>query len=279
MAVIGIVGLGLIGGSMAKAIRTYTGHTVLADNRSREALQRAMDEGVVNAPLTPDRLAECDLVIVALYPQATVAYVTEHRDRFRKGGLVMDCGGVKGIVCDPLEPVARESGFTFIGGHPMAGIEKSGYANAFPELFQGASLILTPYEGTDPAAVNAVWDLLSPLGFARLTRSTPAEHDHIIAYTSQLAHVVSCAYVGSPSAPNFEGFSAGSFKDMTRVARLNEDMWTELFLDDADYLTDELDILIGHLQEYADALKSKDAEHLRALLRDGREKKATAGGN
>ncbi len=275
MAVIGIVGLGLIGGSMAKAIRTYTGHTVLADNRSRETLQRAMDEGVVNAPLTPDRLAECDLVIVALYPQATVAYVTEHRDRFRKGGLVMDCGGVKGIVCDPLEPVARESGFTFIGGHPMAGIEKSGYANAFPELFQGASLILTPYEGTDPAAVNAVWDLLSPLGFARLTRSTPAEHDHIIAYTSQLAHVVSCAYVGSPSAPNFEGFSAGSFKDMTRVARLNEDMWTELFLENPEALIREIDTLVEELAAFAYAIRRGDRERLRDMLRHAREIKET----
>ena len=117
------------------------------------------------------------------------------------------------------------------------------------------------------------------IGFASLTFSDPEEHDRIIAFTSQLAHIVSSAYVKSPEAQKRRGFSAGSFQDMTRVARLDEDMWTELFLDDADYLTDELDILIGHLQEYADALKSKDAEHLRALLRDGREKKATAGGN
>ena len=117
------------------------------------------------------------------------------------------------------------------------------------------------------------------IGFASLTFSDPEEHDRIIAFTSQLAHIVSSAYVKSPEAQKRRGFSAGSFQDMTRVARLDEDMWTELFLDDADYLTDELDILIGHLQEYADALKNKDAEHLRALLRDGREKKATAGGN
>ena len=117
------------------------------------------------------------------------------------------------------------------------------------------------------------------IGFASLTFSDPEEHDRIIAFTSQLAHIVSSAYVKSPEAQKRRGFSAGSFQDMTRVARLDEDMWTELFLDDADYLTDELNILIGHLQEYADALKSKDAEHLRALLRDGREKKATAGGN
>ncbi len=271
MAVIGIVGLGLIGGSLAKALRTYTNCTILAYNRSWETLQQAMDEGVVNAPLTPDRLAECDLVIVALYPQATVAYITEHRDRFRKGGLVMDCGGVKGIICDPLEPVARESGFTFVGGHPMAGIEKSGYSNAFPELFQGASLILTPYPDTDPAAVSAIWDMLSPLGFARLTRSTPAEHDHIIAYTSQLAHVVSCAYVGSPSAPRFPGFSAGSFKDMTRVAQLNEDMWAELFLENQDALVREIDTLVEELAAFAYTIRRGNREILRDMLKHARE--------
>lgn len=271
MAVIGIVGLGLIGGSMAKAIRAYTDHTILAYNRSWETLQRAMDQGVVNAPLTPDRLAECELVIVALYPQATVSYVTEHRDRFRKGGLVMDCCGVKGIVCDPLEPVAREGGFTFVGGHPMAGIEKSGYDNAFPELFQGASLIVTPYPDTDPAAVEAIWAMLSPLGFARLTRSTPAEHDHIIAYTSQLAHVVSCAYVGSPSAPQFPGFSAGSFKDMTRVARLNEDMWAELFLENQDALIREIDTLVEELAAFAYTIRRGDRDRLRDMLRHARE--------
>ncbi len=271
MAVIGIVGLGLIGGSLAKALRTYTNCTILAYNRSWETLQQAMDEGVVNAPLTPDRLTECDLVIVALYPQATVAYITEHRDRFRKGGLVMDCGGVKGIICDPLEPVARESGFTFVGGHPMAGIEKSGYSNAFPDLFQGASLILTPYPDTDPAAVSAIWDMLSPLGFARLTRSTPAEHDHIIAYTSQLAHVVSCAYVGSPSAPRFPGFSAGSFKDMTRVAQLNEDMWAELFLENQDALVREIDTLVEELAAFAYTIRRGNREILRDMLKHARE--------
>ena len=267
---VGIVGLGLIGGSMAKAIRAYTGCTILADNRSRETLQRAMDEGVVNAPLTADRLPDCDLVIIALYPEATVAYVTEHRRQFRKGGLVMDCGGVKGIVCQPLEAVARDSGFWFIGGHPMAGIERSGYANAFPELFQGASLILTPYPGTLESCLEEIWRLAQRLGFARLTRSTPQQHDHIIAYTSQLAHVVSCAYVGSPSAPNFDGFSAGSFKDMTRVAKLNEDMWTELFLENQDALVREIDTLVEELAAFAYVIRRGDREHLRSMLRRAR---------
>ena len=145
---VGVVGLGLIGGSMAKAIRKYTDCTLLGYNRSSPVLSRALDEGVLDGVLTEEKLAECELVIIALYPEATVEYVTKHRDQFRRDGIVMDCGGVKGVVCGPLEDVVKDAGFWFVGGHPMAGIERSGYANAFPELFQNASLILTPYPGT-----------------------------------------------------------------------------------------------------------------------------------
>ncbi|MCI8302953.1 MAG: prephenate dehydrogenase/arogenate dehydrogenase family protein [Oscillospiraceae bacterium] len=267
----GVVGLGLIGGSMAKAIRKYTDCTLLGYDTDGAVLSRALDEGVVSAALTPDRLAECELVIIALYPQATVEYVAANRERFRKGGLVMDCGGVKGVVCTPLEEVVRDAGFWFVGGHPMAGIERSGYQSAFPELFQGASLILTPYPGTPRSCLDGIWEFARQLGFSRLQPSTPAEHDHIIAYTSQLAHVVSCAYVGSPSAPNFEGFSAGSFKDMTRVAKLNEEMWTELFLENRDALVREIDTLVEELAAFAYTIRRGDRERLRDMLKHARE--------
>ena len=267
----GVVGLGLIGGSMAKAIRKYTDCTLLGYDTDGAVLSRALDEGVVSAALTPDRLAECELVIIALYPQATVEYVAANRERFRKGGLVMDCGGVKGVVCTPLEEVVRDAGFWFVGGHPMAGIERSGYQSAFPELFQGASLILTPSPGTPRSCLDGIWEFARQLGFSRLQPSTPAEHDHIIAYTSQLAHVVSCAYVGSPSAPNFEGFSAGSFKDMTRVAKLNEEMWTELFLENRDALVREIDTLVEELAAFAYTIRRGDRERLRDMLKHARE--------
>ena len=267
----GVVGLGLIGGSMAKAIRKYTDCTLLGYDTDGAVLSRALDEGVVSAALTPDRLAECELVIIALYPQATVEYVAANRERFRKGGLVMDCGGVKGVVCTPLEEVVRDAGFWFVGGHPMAGIERSGYQSAFPELFQGASLILTPYPGTPRSCLDGIWEFARQLGFSRLQPSTPAEHDHIIAYTSQLAHVVSCAYVGSPSAPNFEGFSAGSFKDMTRVAKLNEEMWTELFLENREALVREIDTLVEELAAFAYTIRRGDRENLRNMLKRARE--------
>ena len=268
---VGVVGLGLIGGSMAKAIHQYTDCTLLGYDTDGAVLSRALDEGIISAALTADRLADCQLVIVALYPEAAVDYVTRHRDQFRRSGTVMDCGGVKGVVCGPLESVVRDAGFHFVGGHPMAGIERSGYGHAFPELFQGASLILTPYPGTPQSCLDEIWELARKLGFRHLQLSTPQEHDHIIAYTSQLAHVVSCAYVGSPSAPNFEGFSAGSFKDMTRVAKLNEEMWTELFLENQDALVREIDTLVEELAAFAYVIRRGDRDNLKNMLRRARE--------
>ena len=268
---VGIVGLGLIGGSMAKAVRQYTDCTLLGCDTDGAVLSRALDEGVLSAALTPDRLAECDLVIIALYPQATVDYVAAHRDRFRRGGAVMDCGGVKGVVCTPLADVVKDAGCWFVGGHPMAGVERSGYGHSFPELFQGASLILTPYPGTPRKCLDGIWELARRLGFGHLQLSTPEEHDRIIAYTSQLAHVVSCAYVGSPSAPNFEGFSAGSFKDMTRVAKLNEQMWTELFLENREALVREIDTLVEELAAFAYTIRRGDRENLLGMLRRARQ--------
>jgi prephenate dehydrogenase len=267
---VGVVGLGLIGGSLAKAIHAYTDCTLLGYNRSRGTLEKALEDGTLSGELTPEKLKECDLVIVALYPQATVDFVTKHLGDFRPGGLVMDCGGVKGPVCTPLEPIMKDANFTFIGAHPMAGIERSGYDNAFPELFQGASLILTPYEGTDQTYIDAIWSLAQRLGFGHLQLSTPEKHDHIIAYTSQLAHVVSCAYVGSPSAPDFQGYSAGSFRDMTRVARLNEDMWTELFLENREALIREIDTLVEELAAFAYVLRREDRQHLWQMLHHAR---------
>ena len=185
---------------------------------------------------------------------------------------------MKRKVVAELTPIARRQGFTYVGGHPMAGRERGGFVSSLEDLYVGASMILTPDEETDPEKLETLKAFFLDLGFGGITFSDPEEHDRIIAFTSQLAHIVSSAYVKSPEAQRRRGFSAGSFQDMTRVARLDEDMWTELFLADADYLTAELDELIGHLNEYARALKERDEEGLRALLRDGREKKMAAGG-
>lgn len=276
---VGIVGLGLIGGSMAKSIKVRTAHTVWGVDLDAETMTLSRLSGAIDGILTPENLPQCDLVLVAIRPAAAVRWVSENAHLIRKTAILVDLCGVKRNVCEKLAPIAKEAGFAYIGGHPMAGRERGGFVHSSEELFTGASMILTPDQNTDMRMLETLKSFFTDIGFAGLTFSTPEEHDRIIAYTSQLAHLVSSAYIKSPEAQRRRGFSAGSFRDMTRVAHLDEAMWTELFLDDADYLTEQLEILIDHLNEYREALSAHDAEKLQALLKDGREKKATAGGN
>lgn len=276
---VGIVGLGLIGGSMAKSTKARTGHTVWGVDLDKETMTMARMCGAIDAPLTDENLPQCDLILVAIRPAAAVEWVRTHASLIAPSAILVDLCGVKRTVVSAITPIARERGFAYIGGHPMAGRERGGFTASSEDLYVGASMILTPDQRTDMQLLETLKAFFLDLGFAGLTFSDPEEHDRIIAFTSQLAHIVSSAYVKSPEAQRRRGFSAGSFQDMTRVARLDEDMWTELFLDDADYLTTELDELIVHLREYADAIRAHDAQALRALLRDGREKKASAGGN
>ena len=276
---VGIVGLGLIGGSMAKSIKHRTAHTVWGSDLDAETMMMARMCGAIDAPLTDENLTQCDLILIAIRPAAAIAWVASHAGGISPSAIVVDLCGVKRTVVSGITPIAEQRGFAYIGGHPMAGRERGGFTASTDDLYVGASMILTPDKRTDMQLLDTLKHFFLDIGFAGLTFSDPEEHDRIIAFTSQLAHITSSAYVKSPEAQRRRGFSAGSFKDMTRVARLDEDMWTELFLNDADYLTQELDILITHLAEYADALRAKDADTLRALLKDGREKKASAGGN
>lgn len=270
---IAIIGLGLIGGSMAKTLKKNTPHTILGIDTDPQVMFKARLMEAIDADLTPERLAICDMVFVATWPQKAVSYVQEHAAQIRKGAVVIDLCGVKRTVCEPLFGVAEENGFLFVGGHPMAGIEYSGFDHASTSLFQNASMILTPPRNTNLQVLAELKHFFRELGFARVVVTTPEEHDRVIAYTSQLAHVVSSAYVKSPEAMEHHGFSAGSFKDMTRVARLQPDMWTELFMLNREPLLSELDALIGHLNEYRDALENADAKQLHALLKAGAERK------
>lgn len=264
---------------MAKSIKNRTAHTVYGADLNAETMTMARMCGAIDAPLTAENLPECDLVLVAIRPGAAVEWVRQNAARISKSAILVDLCGVKRTVVEAITPIAAEHGFAYIGGHPMAGRERGGFTAATDDLYAGASMILTPDARTDMQLLETLKAFFLDIGFAALTFSTPAEHDRIIAFTSQLAHITSSAYVKSPEAQKRRGFSAGSFQDMTRVARLDEDMWTELFLDDADYLTSELEVLVGHLTEYLDALKARDSARLRALLKEGRELKATAGGN
>ena len=267
---VGIVGLGLMGGSLAKAISFGTEHTVWGTNRSPEAVQKALFVGAIEKELEKDDLKECDLVIVSLYPEASVDYIKENATLFKKGSIVMDISGVKRYVCAALYETAKENGFIFIGAHPMAGLHLSGFEHSTAKIFNNSSMILTPYEDTPWGYISVVQELFLKIGFTNIQMSTPDEHDRIIAFTSQLAHVVSNAYVKSPNALIHKGFSAGSYKDLTRVAYLNEEMWSELFLENRDNLINEIDSIVNNLVQYKEALKNNDRDTLASLLRDGK---------
>lgn len=270
---IGVVGLGLIGGSMAKAVKHRTEHTVLGWDKKTSVLYSAKLVEAIDDFLNEGDPSLCDMVMIALYPQDTVEYIKKNAGRFKKGSVVVDCCGVKSVVCSAVQEIARENGFVFVGGHPMAGIEKSGFTYSSEAIFDRATMILTPYQGTDLTLMNQLCFFFKNLGFERMQITTPDEHDRMIAYTSQLAHVVSSAYIKSELSPNFKGFSAGSFQDMTRVAKLNETMWTELFLDNKDYLAEEIDGLIRRLSAYSAAIREGNAAELQALLKEGKEKR------
>lgn len=267
---IGIVGLGLIGGSLAKSLKEHTDHTVWGYDIDPSVISRAMLCEAIDEPLLPSRLSVCDIVLVALYPSLCVDYIKENAHAFSPNALIVDCAGVKRNVCSPICEIARAYSWRYVGGHPMAGREFSGFNHAQGDLFEKASMILTPDGDIDVETRVQLKQFFLEMGFASVRFTTADEHDSMIAYTSQLAHIVSGAYVKNPLALHHKGFSAGSFQDMTRVARLNETMWTELMLDNADLLVPSIDDLIYRLQEYRDALAGKDDERLCCLLKEGR---------
>lgn len=274
---IAIIGLGLIGGSIAKAIKDNTDHTVYGADIQQSVVLRAKLIDAIDDELDDNKLSECDLVIIALYPEDTVKFISDKAGIIRKGSVAIDCGGVKRCICDPANRLAEENGFTFIGGHPMAGVERSGFESSFGMLFNNASMILAPSPEIDIDTLHRVKDFFLSIGFGSITIVTPEKHDRVIAYTSQLAHVLSSSYIKSPTATEHHGMSAGSFKDMTRVATLNPKMWSELFIENKDNLVGEIDTLISHLQEYRDAINDGDSEKISALLEDGAQKKAACG--
>ncbi len=274
---VGIVGLGLIGGSFAKAYAD-AGVTVYGYDIDEGTVQASLSEGTLAARLSTERITQCSVIIIALYPEATLDWLQENARFIRADALVIDCGGVKRAICGPCFKLAGRFGFTFVGGHPMAGTHHSGYRHARGDLFAGQPMVLVLPPDAGPEIGQRVRESLIPVGFGSFSVTSAEDHDRIIAYTSQLAHVVSSAFIMSPTALLHKGFSAGSYKDLTRVAELNPDMWTELFMDNADFLGSEIDEIIGHLEEYRKALASKDAMMLHDLLSRGSAAKLAADG-
>ena len=266
---VGICGLGLIGGSMAKAYK-QAGHTVLGYDKDTATLGYASLADIIDGELTEETIPSCHLIFVALYPQAAIKYLEEIAPIISKDTTVIDLCGTKKQICDRGFSLAKEYHFTFVGGHPMAGMQYSGIKYAKATLFKNAPMVLVPPVCDDIAFLNDLKQILAPAGFGRISVTDAESHDKMIAFTSQLAHVVSNAYVKSETAKGHKGFSAGSYKDMTRVAWLNENMWTELFLENKEPLLFEIDTIIKSLSEYRNAIEADDSATLRALLRDGR---------
>lgn len=272
-----IAGLGLMGGSMAKTIKARTDCRVLGWNRTRETAERAKSDGDIDAVAGEALFGEADLIIIGLYPQATVDWLLHAMPKLKKGCVVVDMVGVKQFMVDRLEQAALDSGVHFVGGHPMAGREFSGFDYAISTLFDGASMIFVPTKSSNEQVLQALEAFFMALGFGQTVRCTAMQHDRMIAFTSQLAHIVSSAYIKSPEADQHNGYSAGSYRDLTRVAKLNENMWSELFLCNAEALATEIDEIILHLDEYRRVIRAGDRETLTALLRDGRERKERLG--
>ena len=273
---IGVVGLGLIGGSIAKSAKKNTSFKVYGYDIDPNTVKNAIAENSIDGELTEKRISTCDYIFIPLYPEAVIEFVEKNASNFKEGAVVIDCAGVKRSVCDRCFEIAERNSFSFVGGHPMAGTQFSGFENSKDTMFYNAPFVLTPKENEDILTLANAREVIMKLGFGRVSVMTPQKHDKLIAFTSQLAHVVSNAFVKSPSAIERKGISAGSYKDLTRVAYLNENMWTELFLDNKDNLIFELDNIIAELQKYSDAMKNNDAQTLKQLLKDGKEAKMKA---
>ena len=274
---VGILGLGLIGGSLARAY-ALEGHTVYAQEADEQILSFAILSGAVHAPLDEKRIAQCELILLAIYPDGSASWLENHAPQISPSALVLDCCGIKREVCARCFPLAEKYGFTFVGGHPMAGTQFSGFKYSRATLFRGAPMVLVPPVFDDISLLERVKEALKPCGFGSFSVTTAEDHDKMIAFTSQMPHILSNAYIKSPTALNHKGFSAGSYKDLTRVAWLNAPMWAELFLENRENVLFELDTYLNSLNAYRQAVADGDFDRLVELLEEGKKRKEEVDG-
>lgn len=260
-----ICGLGLIGASLAKTLKKNTDHTVLGWNRTSSVTEKALRDGVIDRTGDIDSLmAEADITFINFYPEAIVPFILEHKNSFKKDSIVSDSCGIKTKICRAMEKEKLD--FYFIGAHPMAGREVGGYDNSLDTLYDKASFIVTPVDGAPRNKIDALVGLAQGMGFARTVVTTPEHHDEMIAFTSQIAHVLACSYVLSPLAPSHAGYSAGSYRDVSRVARINADMWADLFIDNKEALVREIDDLVSNLMQFKYNIVNEDSPALKDLM-------------
>lgn len=275
---IGIVGLGLIGGSIAKAYKRNSSDIIYGSDINKPVQDIAIMSNTIDRVLDISTIPLCDCIFIALYPTAAIAFLERYAEYISKSAIVMDVCGTKRKVCQAGFAIASKYGFTFVGGHPMAGKHQSGFKYSSALLFKDAYMIVVPEHMDNIRVLERIKKLLEPLLFKHITITTAEKHDKMIAFTSQMAHLVSNAYIKSPTAKAHKGFSAGSYKDLTRVAYLNEEMWAELFMDNKDNLLNELDYLTRELFEYKKALENGDRHQLKTLLLEGKKRKEEVDG-
>lgn len=274
--IIAVVGMGIIGGSFCKAIKKNTDHYVIGLNRTKSTLEKALADGAIDKIGDRNSLSEADAVILALYPQAAIDFIEKNGSYIKKDAVVTDSAGIKSEICPKLTELSEKFGFEFVGSHPMAGKEINGYEASDADLFNGASYIIVPC-GADDRAVKTLSDLAIDIKFGMIKISNPEEHDRMIAFTSQLPHILACAYVMSPCCINHKGFSAGSYRDVSRVANINAELWSELFLENREPLIGELETLRDNILAITDAVKANDKERIEELLEKAHKTKEALG--
>ena len=272
-----ILGLGLMGGSYAESLTSH-GFEVGAVARRQETIDYALREGIIKhgrAEIDPEYIRQFDLLIFAMYPHAFVEWIEKYQQYIKPNALISDVTGVKCSIVYKIQDMLRPD-LEFIGAHPMAGKEKFGYDYSEATLFDNAYMIFTPVNA-DENNVDMLKELSQKIGFKGVTVSTPAEHDRIIAYTSQMPHVLACAYVSDPDAMLHNGFSAGSYKDISRVADINARLWQELFIENSSQLVGHIDVLIDNLQKIKQLIENGDHKALQDALQKARDTKAKIG--
>lgn len=271
-----IVGLGLIGGSIAKALKLNTEHVLLGMDSHEESLLDACSCGAIDGKAGPRDLSDADMVYLCVYPEGALEFAEKFGPRLKENCVLTDTCGIKGEICAGMERLKGTGSYVFVAGHPMAGKELSGFGASDPGIFAGASYLIAPC-GAPAWAVGEVASLAEQMGFGQVVMTTPEQHDRVIAFTSQLPHVLACSYVMSPRCLEHKGFSAGSYRDVSRVANINDALWSRLFLDNRRELLEELDELAKNLGAFRSAIAAQDEEELRKLLRTAADIKRTAG--
>jgi len=269
-----VVGLGLIGGSVARRLKGFNTCIITGMDINERSLLLAKRDNVIDIATldSAEAVRNADFVILCLYPQANVDFVKNNVNFFKAGAVITDVSGVKGYVIDEISGILPDN-VDFVGGHPMAGREVGGYESSTDTLFDHASYIITPTEKNKPESVALVRSFAEHIGCKHVVTTTPAEHDAIIAYTSQLMHVVAVALCDNPMIERSTYFSAGSLRDCTRVAVINEKMWSELFLENKAALYDRITEMQQSLENVKVALKNDDRCELETIMKHATSQK------